>query len=475
MFGQVLYTEAHGAQSGEWAMNPFEEAQLKSRLVEVEPHIAEVRIGRELDDTLEDAVSWEEVEVAGKMRHQIPQCIEFCLVLNGVGFSYEARVVLEARCVNLNSGRTRVSQGIVYTLWSNRLSTVRYRKTCTSFTATKPIYIADDLIEYLSHEQATMTCKGGWPMRAGNLRRKMNADHLDAAARHINRAYAGDDGCHSLLAIQPDSMSVLWETMSGLAPLIYTLPPNNVCLYEDEVPKDGKNTRIIVNHNVRLALNTQRLDHYARFIKHVTIHSEDAYYATLHDLSIHKVPGHHLLPEVRTLDLHIDAVGGPEGVDMLLGPRVYTISLRISRTGVVLRWNAVFFIKMFAICRNLCTLNVDFDDCDKDVICVIPDTIRAARPALTTLHLRLKYWLYTSLMMDLLRHPMKRLLRFISRTVHDFSSTIVTVLSFRTHYFGPRNPISILVTIYVFCFLMPISDLTYVTDMPASSHICSLM
>ncbi|KAF9801652.1 hypothetical protein IEO21_10071 [Rhodonia placenta] len=172
-------------------------------------------------------------------------------------------------------------------------------------------------------------------------------------------------------------MSVLWETMSGLAPLIYTLPPSHVDEYEEDVPENNESTTIIgvnrhrLDSNARLALNTRRLDHYARFIKHVTIHNEDAYYATLHDLSIHKVSGYHLLPEVRTLDLHLDAVGGPEGIYMLLGPRVDAVS-------------------MFAICRNLQTLHVDFGDCHEDGSELIA-----------------------------------RLLRLISGTIRDFSSTLL--------------------------------------------------
>ncbi|EED82798.1 predicted protein [Postia placenta Mad-698-R] len=171
-------------------------------------------------------------------------------------------------------------------------------------------------------------------------------------------------------------MSVLWETMSGLAPLICTLPPDHVDEYE-EVPENHESTTIIgvsghrLDSNARLALKARRLDHHGRFIKHVTIHNEDAYYATLHDLSIHKVSGYRLLPEVRTLNLHLDAVGGPEGIYMLLGPQVDTIYI-------------------FAICRNLRTLKVDFDDCDEEGI-----------------------------------DSMERLLRVISGTVRDFCSTIL--------------------------------------------------
>ncbi|OSX57372.1 hypothetical protein POSPLADRAFT_1061582 [Postia placenta MAD-698-R-SB12] len=223
-------------------------------------------------------------------------------------------------------------------------------------------------------------------------------------------------------------MSVLWETMSGLAPLIYTLPPNHVDEYEEDVPENHESIAIIgvnrhrLDSNARLALNTRRLDHYARFIKHVTIHNEDAYYATLHDLSIHKVSGYRLLPEVRTLNIHLDAVGGPEGIYMLLGPRVDAISVRVAKDDVGLRWTIVLFTKMFAICRNLQTLHVDFGDCHEDDICMILDTIRAARPSLTALHLGRKYWVYSRAMGSEL---IARLLRLISGTIRDFSSTLL--------------------------------------------------
>ncbi|EED82797.1 predicted protein [Postia placenta Mad-698-R] len=233
-------------------------------------------------------------------------------------------------------------------------------------------------------------------------------------------------------------MSVLWETMAGLAPFIRTLPPNHVYDYEDDKYDDyesddpgyHKSTFVIgVNRhhlasNVRFALNTQRLDHYARFIKHVTVHDKDAYYATLHDLSIHMPSGYRLLPEVRTLDIHLDAVGGPEGMDMLFGPRVDAISVRIERTDTGFRWTTVFLNKMFAICRNLRTLKIDFDLCDPEEICVILDMMRAARPSLRALHLTFKAWIYGFKVMGTPRDSMERLLRVISGTVHDFSSTI---------------------------------------------------
>ncbi|OSX57369.1 hypothetical protein POSPLADRAFT_1156800 [Postia placenta MAD-698-R-SB12] len=195
--------------------------------------------------------------------------------------------------------------------------------------------------------------------------------------------YSNGDGKRSVAnvavtcrSVHVPAMSVLWETMSGLAPLICTLPPDHVDEYE-EVPENHESTTIIgvsghrLDSNARLALKARRLDHHGRFIKHVTIHNEDAYYATLHDLSIHKVSGYRLLPEVRTLNLHLDAVGGPEGIYMLLGPQVDTIYI-------------------FAICRNLRTLKVDFDDCDEEGI-----------------------------------DSMERLLRVISGTVRDFCSTIL--------------------------------------------------
>ncbi|KAF9802499.1 hypothetical protein IEO21_09883 [Rhodonia placenta] len=232
-------------------------------------------------------------------------------------------------------------------------------------------------------------------------------------------------------------MSVLWETMSGLAPLIRTLPRNYVCNYEnvDDKPKDHMRTFVVgvdrspLDSNDRLALNTQRLDHYARFIKHVTIHNEDAYYATLHDLSIHTPSDYRLLPEVRTLDIHLDAVNGPEGVDMLLGPRLDAISVRITGMDAGLRWTMVLFSQMFAVCRGLRTLKADLGDCHAQMMCVVLDALRAARPPLTTLHLGVQNRIYaygfSDSCMTTPNESMERLLRAVSGTVRDFSTTIM--------------------------------------------------
>ncbi|EED80056.1 predicted protein [Postia placenta Mad-698-R] len=232
-------------------------------------------------------------------------------------------------------------------------------------------------------------------------------------------------------------MSVLWETMSGLAPLIRTLPRNYVCNYEnvDDKPEDHMRTFVVgvnrspLDSNDRLALNTQRLDHYARFIKHVTIHKEDAYYATLHDLSIHTPSDYRLLPEVRTLDIHLDAVNGPEGVDMLLGPRLDAISVRITGMDAGLRWTMVLFSQMFAVCRGLRTLKADLGDCHAEMMCVVLDALRAARPPLTTLHLGVQNRIYaygfSDSCMTTPNESMERLLRAVSGTVHDFSTTVM--------------------------------------------------
>lgn len=107
---------------------------------------------------------------------------------------------------------------------------------------------------------------------------------------------------------------------------------------------------------------------------------------------------------------------------MLLGPRVDAISVRVAKDDVGLRWTIVLFTKMFAICRNLQTLHVDFGDCHEDDICMILDTIRAARPSLTALHLGRKYWVYSRAMGSEL---IARLLRLISGTIRDFSSTLL--------------------------------------------------
>lgn len=149
----------------------------------------------------------------------------------------------------------------------------------------------------------------------------------------------------------------------------------------------------------------------------------------MHDLSIHTPSDYRLLPEVRTLDIHLDAVNGPEGVDMLLGPRLDAISVRITGMDAGLRWTMVLFSQMFAVCRGLRTLKADLGDCHAEMMCVVLDALRAARPPLTTLHLGVQNRIYaygfSDSCMTTPNESMERLLRAVSGTVHDFSTTVM--------------------------------------------------
>lgn len=68
--------------------------------------------------------------------------------------------------------------------------------------------------------------------------------------------YSNGDGKRSVAnlgvacrSLHVAAMSVLWETMSGLAPLIRTLPRNYVCNYEnvDDKPEDHMRTFVVVS------------------------------------------------------------------------------------------------------------------------------------------------------------------------------------------------------------------------------------